>query len=201
MRRIVALVLVCCLWSFGFAEGSHGGSHSSKASKPAKAKVGKADKTVHVRGYIRKDGTYVAPYDRRPPGTASTTTASVFGSSSVHMYHSGYMADGLPAPPTVQLDKHGRIKRSRPPRQHSSVNTRVRPLAKDQGAVQATSLITFRALKCGGPDDPSNMQWQTTPDAKAKDKLRGSVASRAHENNRVLSSLASLLAPFQRNES
>lgn len=25
-------------------------------------------------------------------------------------------------------------------------------------------------LACGGPDDPSNMQWQTTADAKAKDK-------------------------------
>ena len=27
-----------------------------------------------------------------------------------------------------------------------------------------------RALKCGGPDAVSNMQWQTTADAKAKDK-------------------------------
>ena len=28
-----------------------------------------APKTVHVQGYTRKDGTYVAPYDRRPPCT------------------------------------------------------------------------------------------------------------------------------------
>lgn len=27
------------------------------------------------------------------------------------------------------------------------------------------------ALKRGGPDDPSNMQWQTTEDAKAKDRI------------------------------
>ena len=26
-------------------------------------------------------------------------------------------------------------------------------------------------LKRGGPDDPSNMQWQTTAAAKAKDKI------------------------------
>lgn len=26
------------------------------------------------------------------------------------------------------------------------------------------------ALACGGPDHPSNMQWQTIPDAKAKDR-------------------------------
>ncbi len=29
------------------------------------------------------------------------------------------------------------------------------------------------ALECGGPDDPSNMQWQTTADAKAKDRWEG----------------------------
>ncbi len=27
-----------------------------------------------------------------------------------------------------------------------------------------------KALACGGADDPSNMQWQTSADAKAKDK-------------------------------
>lgn len=171
MRRIVALVLVCCLSWFGFAKGSHGGSHSSKASKPAKAKVSKADKTVHVRGYIRKDGTYVAPHDRRPPGTAGTTTASVFGSSSVHTYRSSYMADGVPAHPTVQRDKHGRIKRSRAAkaafeREHPCSST-----GKRSGRCLGYVVDHVQALECGGPDDPSNMQWQTTPDAKAKDKM------------------------------
>ncbi len=28
----------------------------------------------------------------------------------------------------------------------------------------------IRPLACGGPDDPSNMQWQTVAEAKAKDK-------------------------------
>jgi hypothetical protein len=28
----------------------------------------------------------------------------------------------------------------------------------------------IQALACGGPDTPENMQWQTTEDAKAKDK-------------------------------
>jgi hypothetical protein len=27
-----------------------------------------------------------------------------------------------------------------------------------------------QALACGGPDHPGNMQWQTTAEAKAKDK-------------------------------
>ncbi len=28
----------------------------------------------------------------------------------------------------------------------------------------------IQALDCGGPDDPSNMQWQTAAEGKAKDK-------------------------------
>jgi hypothetical protein len=40
-----------------------GGSADSGAGDP------NAPKTVHVQGYTRKDGTYVAPYDRRPPCT------------------------------------------------------------------------------------------------------------------------------------
>jgi hypothetical protein len=27
--------------------------------------------------------------------------------------------------------------------------------------------------RCGGPDAPSNMQWQTTAEAKAKDRVEG----------------------------
>ena len=38
-------------------------SPSSPSSDPSAAD----DKTVHVSGYTRKDGTYVAPYDRRSP--------------------------------------------------------------------------------------------------------------------------------------
>lgn len=35
-----------------------------------------AQKTVHVKGYTRKDGTVVKPYDRRAPGTKGTTTTT-----------------------------------------------------------------------------------------------------------------------------
>jgi len=37
----------------------------------AKGKKTDSDGTVHVSGYYRKDGTYVHPYTRRAPGTAS----------------------------------------------------------------------------------------------------------------------------------
>ena len=37
-------------------------------------------------------------------------------------------------------------------------------------------------LACGGADDPSNMQWQTTEEGKAKDKVerKGCSSSRSH---------------------
>jgi hypothetical protein len=34
-------------------------------------------------------------------------------------------------------------------------------------------------LACGGPDDISNMQWQTTADAKAKDRWETKACKRA----------------------
>jgi hypothetical protein len=33
-----------------------------------------AQKTVHVKGYTKKDGTVVKPYDRKEPGSSTTPT-------------------------------------------------------------------------------------------------------------------------------
>lgn len=38
--------------------------------------VAEAAKTVHVRGYTRKDGTYVSPHYRSPPGGGSSSSTS-----------------------------------------------------------------------------------------------------------------------------
>lgn len=39
-----------------------------------------------------------------------------------------------------------------------------------RGACPGWVIDHITALACGGPDKPANMQWQTTADAKAKDK-------------------------------
>lgn len=39
------------------------------------------------------------------------------------------------------------------------------------GACPGFVIDHIKALACGGLDDPSNMQWQTVADAKAKDKI------------------------------
>jgi hypothetical protein len=177
MRRIVTLLLLCCLCLFAFAKGSggHNSSHSGrsgKSSKPSKAKKAKgssAEKTVHVSGYTRKDGKYVAPYDRRPPGTGVAST-SASSSSSGHTYRRDFLAEGITPHPSVHYDKHGRIKRSHAAkaafeREHPCPST-----GKSTGRCPGYVVDHVQALECGGPDHPSNMQWQTTSDAKAKDK-------------------------------
>jgi hypothetical protein len=169
LLRVVAAVLLLC--SFTFAKGTHSGSsHSSKSysSKPHKVKASSAEKTVHVRGYRRKDGTYVSAHDRRAPDTAGVATTSSGG------HRRNYVADGFTADSTVQRDKHGRIKRSKAAksafeREHPCPST-----GKSSGRCPGYIVDHVKPLECGGPDAPSNMQWQTTADAKAKDRTEGS---------------------------
>jgi hypothetical protein len=99
-----------------------------------------AQKTVHVKGYTKKDGTVVKPHDRKAPKEKDTrcTTCDRDANGKIHRSASAKKdfekASGYP---------HGRP---------GYVVDHIVPLA------------------CGGPDLPSNMQWQTKTDAKAKDK-------------------------------
>lgn len=43
-------------------------------------------------------------------------------------------------------------------------------MGKNSGACPGYVIDHIVPLACGGPDDPSNMQWQTIADGKAKDK-------------------------------
>ena len=170
--------------------------------------------TVPVSGYTRSNGTYVAPYVRHAPGTASESHAfSATGGTSV--------IDSFPS--QEQRDRiNAAVKEATLPRGFSSAADRAKAIAKEpplyrwpQNEIPRPSLRaqshyssmpgvlrnshgrilrsewakhTFMRttgypngrpgyiidhiipLKRGGPDDPSNMQWQTTEEAKAKDK-------------------------------
>jgi hypothetical protein len=67
-------------------------------------------------------------------------------------------------------DKHGHIKRSRAvisrfKRQHPCPAT-----GKTLGRCPGYIIDHVKPLECGGTDAPSNMQWQTSAAAKAKDR-------------------------------
>src|SRR5207245_9739727 len=84
---IVALLCPFALAAGASAQSHHSSSrtHSSK-STASKKKESTKDKRVHVRGYTRKDGTYVAPYDRSAPGTTDSSSTSTNTGTAVHPY-------------------------------------------------------------------------------------------------------------------
>jgi hypothetical protein len=74
-------------------------------------------------------------------------------------------------PSYVQRDSNGRIKRSLEAK-HEFKNEHPCPATgKSYGSCPGYVIDHVTALKRGGADAPSNMQWQTIEEAKLKDKI------------------------------
>ena len=123
--------------------------------------AGSSASSVHVHGYTRKDGTRVGPYQRRLPGTAThgargTSVSNVGGGYNyrAHVF-TGYVG---------ARDANGRIVRSEAAKDEFM---RMTGFPHGRPGYVVDHII---ALKRGGPDVPSNMQWQTVAEAKAKDR-------------------------------
>jgi hypothetical protein len=181
--RFAATILALCFLVFSGAalaqahhsRGAKHDSSKSQASKPKKSHTSKTNKskgnkTVHVQGYYRKDGTYVAPYDRSAPGTAGPKEDGAHAGSSYGGYRKDYMAEGFTAHQTVQRDKHGRIKRSGAARSAFQREHPCPSTGKTNGRCPGYVVDHIKPLEWGGADATFNMQWQTVADAKAKDK-------------------------------
>jgi 5-methylcytosine-specific restriction endonuclease McrA len=105
---------------------------------------------------------------------SNSHSSSSNSSSSVHSYRKNHLAEGVTPDPSVKRDKHGKIKRSTAAkdafkREHpcpSNGNTR--------GGCPGYVIDHKNPLECGGADAPSNMQWQTVAEGKAKDKTERS---------------------------
>ena len=110
-------------------------------------------KTVHVKEYKKQDGTVVKAHDRKPP---ESKTEKVEKSKK----ESTAKEDAA-----VARDDRGHIKRSEAAKHAFEIQT-----GYPHG--RPGYVIDHRIpLACGGKDDPSNMQWQTVAEAKAKDKV------------------------------
>jgi hypothetical protein len=70
----------------------------------------------------------------------------------------------------VQRDSHGRIKRSAAAKNDFKQQHPCPSTGRSSGACPGYVVDHVRALECGGPDNSSNMQWQTIAAGKAKDK-------------------------------
>jgi hypothetical protein len=170
MRNLLLAALLLVLPCSGYALGGGRTSHSSGRSTTRKSRGTSSAKSVHVRSYTRKNGTRVRSHNRRPPRTAALSSTSPRDGRA---YRRGYMAEGYSPHPSVRRDSRGRIKRSRAAkaafeREHPCPST---GLAR--GPCRGYIVDHVDPLECGGADSPSNMQWQTVADAKAKDKTEG----------------------------
>ena len=165
-RKLCLLLLSIALCYPAFARpGSH--HSSSKASKADKADK---SKPVHVRGYTKKDGTYVAPYDRSAPGTPVTERASTPEYRSPRPYRIGHAAEGYTVDSSVRVSSHGKIKRSAAAKDDFKREQPCPFNGKTSGSCPGYVIDHVNPLECGGADNPSNMQWQTIAAGKAKDK-------------------------------
>jgi hypothetical protein len=68
-------------------------------------------------------------------------------------------------------DSHGRIKRSAAARDAFKRSHPCPSTGRSSGACPGYVIDHIKPLKRGGADDPTNMQWQTTAAAKAKDRV------------------------------
>lgn len=115
--------------------------------------VGGEQKAVHVKEYKKKDGTTVKAHDRKAPKEKAAKASKPKKESTVK------------ASSGIARDEKGRIQRSDAAR-HAFARQTGYPNGRPGYIIDH-----IVALACGGLDAPSNMQWQTVAEAKAKDKI------------------------------
>jgi hypothetical protein len=122
--------------------GGHGGSRSGHSS-------GRGHSSGHSKG----------SHSRKERSSKPKATPSAKPHKQAHK-----------SVPDVKRDKHGKIARSSKARNDFKKSHPCPSTGKTSGACPGYVVDHVKALKHGGADAPSNMQWQTTIDAKSKDK-------------------------------
>jgi hypothetical protein len=114
------------------------------------------------------------PVYSRGRGSLSHSSRPSSRSHSTRVYTpkvSSHHRSGSPKCIGCTRDGHGRIKRS----SHSKTEfKRANPCpatGRSSGPCPGYVIDHIKPLKRGGADDPSNMEWQTKEQAKAKDKI------------------------------
>jgi hypothetical protein len=142
-RYRLFLIIVASLFVFCVeADAGRGGSHSHSS------KSYRSHATTHVRSSSSSSRTHYSTSSRKKYVTPHVSTGK---------HRASYSS-------TATRDSHGRIKRS---------ESAKRDFKKQTGYPHGRPGYVIDhvvPLSRGGPDSPSNMQWQTKADAKAKDK-------------------------------
>jgi len=143
---------------------------------------------VHVRGYTRSNGTYVAPHTRSSPSSGGNSSGSTSHSSQPSSTNFTPLITGNVPKPRVESPVKYRFSKKIPSTYYytsgyfgsrDSNGRIVRSESAKRDFMKQTGYPHGRpgyvvdhivALKRGGADNPSNMQWQTIAQGKAKDK-------------------------------
>jgi hypothetical protein len=146
------------IWAEGSAKSSHASSGTSNK--------GGSSKPVHLKAYTKKDGTHVAAHDRKAPSQRAAPSAASH-------------APRTPRTTTTTATPHSAVPHSSTDATRSANGK----IARSEAAKQSFETQSgyphgrpgyvvdhIKPLACGGADTPSNMQWQTIAEAKAKDK-------------------------------
>ncbi len=183
MRRTICIWLLLvglALQPVSVHPGTHSAYHS-RSEYSYHSRSGSSFRPVRVRPYTRKDGIYLSSHSKGLPGTSHlqrrthssrqiAPRAYFPGTHSRRSYRNrSYLGDKYSAT-RVARDKRGRIKRSVAAKDEFKRRHPCPSTGKGSGLCPGYVIDHVKPLECGGPDSPSNMQWQTLSEGKAKDK-------------------------------
>lgn len=162
--KIASAVLVACLCLATQGVDARGSGHSGGSHSGGSHSTGSHGGGTHLRG-VYSDGTHSGGHSSTHAGSSRALVRAPRHSTSNHAtYKAPDSAYGS------KRTKHSRIERS-PQQRAAFVRTHPCPsTGKSYGACPGYVVDHVTALKRGGADNPSNMQWQTKEVAKAKDK-------------------------------
>ncbi len=101
---------------------------------------------------------------------ATPSIGEAKGKSSPEKVHAGYDSHGRPRAEGVPRDSRGRIARASQLKTEFKKGSPCPATGRSSGGCPGYVIDHVVPLKRGGADKPSNMQWQTKAEAKAKDR-------------------------------
>jgi len=190
IRALVCALVIACASSAAYARGgghsyssgsrSGGGhSHSSGGSRSggghSHSSGGSRSGGGHSHGSYRSSVGYHSAVVRGLRRTVGRSSHRVGVVSELHSRRAGYASRGSHSynvgVSSGARDSRGRLMRSVAAKDAFKRNSPCPSTGRSRGACPGYVIDHIRALKRGGPDTPSNMQWQTIQAAKAKDKI------------------------------
>ena len=134
---------------------------------PAATKGRSASGTERVRENTRNDGTVVPAHERSPKAITRKESQPRPAASPRPSRTKAWCA-------SCERNEYGKIRRSASAKQEFERSNPCPATGRTSGTCSGYVIDHVKPLACGGADAPSNMQWQTVAEGKAKDRTERS---------------------------